>query len=146
MWYVRLSKEKLDLYSLMKNIFETNKNTIGGWVEDQYSFEDYEFFDNTSFNNEVTRQFDNIIEKVEDNSDKAGLSIKDFIDMVERIQNKFPTTKNWTKLPKNKNFSYKIEGFDLDTMKIIVLVNHPEKGIKKIMLSEQIFYNLLYQP
>jgi hypothetical protein len=130
----------------MKNIFETSKSTIGGWMEDQYSFEDYEFFDNTSFNNEVTRQFDNIIEKIEDNSDRAGLSIKDFIDMVERIQNKFSSSKRWTELPKNKKITYKIEGFDLDTMKIIVLVNHPEKGIKKIMLSEQNFYNLLYQP
>jgi hypothetical protein len=145
MWYVRLNKEKLDLYSLMKNIFETNKNTIGGWYEDQYSFEDEDFFDKTSFNNVVTRQFDNIIEKIEDNSDRAGLSIKDFIDMVERIQNKF-SKKYWTELPKNKKITYKIEGFDLDTMKIIVLVNHPEKGIKKIMLSEENFYNLLYQP
>ena len=145
MWYVRLNKEKLDLYSLMKNIFETNKNTIGGWYEDQYSFEDENFFDKTSFNNVVTRQFDNIIEKIEDNSDRAGLSIKDFIDMVERIQNKF-SKKNWTELPKNKKITYRIEGFDLDTMKIIVLVNHPEKGIKKIMLSEENFYNLLYQP
>jgi len=146
MWYVRLSKEKLDLYSLMKNIFETSKSTIGGGIEDQYSFEDYEFFDNISFNYEVTRQFDNIIEKIENNSDRAGLSIKDFIDMVERIQNKFSSSKRWTELPKNKKITYKIEGFDLDTMKIIVLVNHPEKGIKKIMLSEQNFYNLLYQP
>lgn len=144
-WYARLNAENLDLFNLMKKMFESSSRTLGGWQEDQYSFYDQDNFDKTSFNMTVSRRFDDILEKLEDSSSQSSVNPKDFIDMVDRINSKFKTDV-WTKLPKDKKINFKIEGFDFDTGKIRVLLNHPKKGSKRVNLSEENFYHLLYQP
>jgi hypothetical protein len=66
--------------------------------------------------------------------------------MTARIEKKFKTGE-WYFLPKDKTKQtrFKVEGFEFPNMKISVLL---QKGLKQkiVSLSEQNFYNLLYQP
>ena len=52
----------------------------------------------------------------------------------------------WYKLPKEPKVQFRIEGFDKDGNRVILLLMHPTKGTQKISLSEENFNNLLYQP
>ena len=47
---------------------------------------------------------------------------------------------------KEPKVQFRIEGFDKDGNRVIVLLMHPTKGTQKISLSEENFNNLLYQP
>jgi hypothetical protein len=145
MWYVRLGLERFDLYNLMKKIFETSKRTVGGFAEDQYSFEDQEYFDKISFNNYTSSKLDDIIEKLQDKLEDGGVNVEEFLKMVENVKSKFkPNT--WLELPKNKTINFMITGFNIEDSKINVKIFHPKLGSKSTKLSEQNFYYLLYQP
>lgn len=144
--YARYQLENLDFFSFFKKLFENSKHSIGGWDEDRYSFQDPANFDKESFNRVVERQLDDIIEKIQDSGEYGEEKMKNFINMVDRINSKFGES-NWSKLPKDQNFYFRIEGFDFETGKIVVKLSHREKGIyKDLKLSEENFYNLLYQP
>lgn len=144
--YARYQLERFDLFNFLKKLFEKSKHTIGGWDEDRYAFQDPENFDKESFNRVVERQFDDIIDKIQDSGDDGEEKMRNFINMVDRINNKF-SAANWSKLPKDQNVYFRIEGFDFESGKIVVKLAHREKGIyKDLKLSEENFYNLLYQP
>ena len=63
-------------------IVENNGGSMGGWAEDQYEYQDYENFDSDSFNREVERQFDSILEKIEDGYD-GEVNIQGYLDMYD---------------------------------------------------------------
>ena len=81
-----------------------------------------------------------------DAGEELGVDINDFTSMTARIEKKFETGK-WYILPKDttKQTRFKVEGFEFPNMKISVSL---QKGLKQktVLLSEQNFYNLLYQP
>ena len=141
MWSTRLGINKTDVISLFNQIVENNGGSIGGWAEDQYEYQDYENFDSDSFNREVERQFDSILEKIEDD----GTQINEFIDLRKRILSKYKMN-TWFELPKDKSIKFKIKNFDRDDMKIIVLLNKQFKSEKTLSLTEEQFNYLLYQP
>lgn len=141
MWSARLGINKTDVISLFNQIVESNGGSIGGWAEDQYEYQDYENFDSDSFNREVERQFDSILEKIEDD----GTQINEFIDLRKRILSKYKMN-TWFELPKDKSIKFKIKNFDRDDMKIIVLLNKQFKSEKTLSLTEEQFNYLLYQP
>jgi hypothetical protein len=115
-------------------------------MENSYEFQDPEYFDNTSFNNSVSRQFDDILEILENSAEEEGNTIGDFILFRNRIIKNFDLN-TWYVLPKKKNNRFRIEGFDREDMKIIVRVSGPDKSNNKVLkLSEENFHNLLYQP
>ena len=144
MWCVRLGLTKTDVLSLFRKIVEYNGNGgLGGWADNSYEFQDSKNFDNESFNREVSRQFDNIIEKLE--NDDSGNSIQDFLKFRNKIVSKFKMS-NWYELPKDKKIKFRIEGFDKNNMKVIVRISDPKNGVRNISLSEENFNNLLYQP
>ena len=65
--------------------------------------------------------------------------------MVDRIVKKYGSEK-WHNLPKKpKEVRFKVTGFDKNPNKIEVKL---QKGLKErsLKLSEENFYNLLYQP
>ena len=64
-WSVKLGINKTDAISLLRRIVE-QFGTIGGWSENSYEYQDDDNFDNESFNREAERQFDNILEKIDD--------------------------------------------------------------------------------
>jgi uncharacterized FlgJ-related protein len=105
-----------------------------------------EEFDRSSFNSYVSGKLDDILEKIEDGADSSGVSLTDFTEMTDRITKKFKQDTYYV-LPKDakKETRFKIEGFEFPNLKVVVNL---QKGLKqkKVKLSEDNFYNLLYQP
>lgn len=147
MWSTRLEIYKIDAKSLIKQIVEHNTNSrIGGWMENSYEFQNPEYFNETSFNDTVTRQFDDILEILDSSAEEDGNTIGEFINFRNRIIKNFDLN-TWYVLPKKKNNRFRIEGFDREDMKIIVRVSLADKSNDKVLtLSEENFHNLLYQP
>lgn len=144
MWAARLGTTKTDVISLFKKIVEEVGNgNLGGWAENSYEFQDSDNFDSESFNREVSRQFDNIIEKLE--NDESVNSIQEFLEFRNKIVSKFKMSK-WYELPKDKKIKFRIEGFDKNNMKVIVRISDPKNGYRNVTLSEENFNHLLYQP
>ena len=147
MWATRLEIYKIDAKSLIKQIVEHNSNSrIGGWMENSYEFQNPEYFNETSFNDTVSRQFDDILEILDSSAEEDGNTIGEFINFRNRIIKNFDLN-TWYVLPKKKNNRFRIEGFDREDMKIIVRVSLADKSNDKVLkLSEENFHNLLYQP
>ena len=141
-WSARLEIGKTDAKSLVNQILESaNTGRIGGWMENQYEFQNPEYFDEDSFNKAVSRKFDDILEKIDEDS-----TIGEFLELRDRILKKFKLNM-WYVLPKDETIGFSISGFDKDKKEIIVILN--KKGTynnKRVSLSEESFYNLLYQP
>jgi hypothetical protein len=146
MWSARLQIPKIDVISLFNQIIEySGTGRLGGWAENSYEYQDYDNFDSDSFNNTVERQFEKILEKLDEDEDAGGEKIKEFLGFRNRIVSKFGLNK-WNKLPVDKTVSFKVESFDRENMKVIVSVEKQYKGMRRLKLSEDNFKNLLYQP
>ena len=146
MWSARLQLPKIDAISLFNQIVEySGTGKLGGWSENSYEYQDYDNFDSNAFNNTVERQFDKILEKLEDDENAGGEKIKEFLGFRNRIVKTFGINK-WNKLPSDKNVGFKVEGFDREEMKVIIMIEKQYKGMRRLKLSEENFYNLLYQP
>jgi hypothetical protein len=146
MWAARLGTTKTNIIPLFKDIIESNGNGgLGGWVENSYEFQDSDNFDSVSFNRQVEREFDSILEKLEDDSNSSGVKIKEYLEFRNKITSKY-MMNNWYTLPKNKEISFKIEGFDKDKMKVNILLHSPTNKSKRVSVSEENFQKLLYQP
>lgn len=142
MWSHLTKLTKIDAISLFNRIIDkTNKSRIGGWYENTYEFRDDEYFDTESFNREVGRQFDKILEELEDEENP----ISEFLEFRLKIVEKFGVNK-WNKLPIDKNVEFKVEGFDREKMKVNLLIEKQYKGTRRLKLSEEQFNQLLYQP
>jgi len=146
MWSAKLNLHKVDAISLFRQIVDYNGNgALGGWSENSYEFQDSDNFDSDSFNNYTEKQLESILEKIEESEELGGDAIKNFLDFRNRILSKFDLQK-WYKLPKDKKVSFRVEGFDRENMKVIVRLEEQFKGYRNVKLSEDNFYNLLYQP
>jgi hypothetical protein len=132
--------------SVLKRASDNNGGggSFGGWYENSNENQDPGYFDKKSINNYVSRQFDEMLESLESNSDEINGGITEYLDFRNRIVSKFKID-NWIDLPKDKKYKYKIKGFDKDDIKIFVELMTP-LGVKQVKLSEENFYNLLYQP
>ena len=145
MWYIRTNSVHLPIEELLKKVFETSRTDIGGWHEYSYDYQNDEYFDNESFNRTVSRSLDEILEKIEDGYEREGFDLKSYIDMVDRITKKYGSER-WHKLPKKpKEVRFKVIGFDKNPNKIEVKLQKDLKE-RSLKLSEENFYNLLYQP
>ena len=146
MWSSRLDVKNGDIIQLFGKIIGQKESGLGGWHDNQYEFSDPDKFNSISFNNTVTKELDNILEKLDDETspDFSG-KIKDFVEFRDRILSKF-TLDEWYKLPKDKEVSFKIEGFDKEKKKIKVRLLHDRKGGVTHYFSEENFNHLLYQP
>lgn len=146
MLYLRENKIHLSLKELLKTLVDNHSNSVpGGWQDDIYSYSNDEDFDKESFNNYTSKKLDDILEKLEDTEDVEGVSIQEYMEMTDRVTKKFEQDKYYN-LPKDpKNTRFKVEGFEYPNMKVVVTL---QKGMKqrKVKLSEDNFYNLLYQP
>ena len=146
MWSARLQLPKIDAISLFNQIIEyTGTGKLGGWSENSYEYQDYDNFDSNAFNNTVERQFDKILEKLDEDEDSGGEKIKEFLGFRNRIVKKFGLNK-WNKLPIDKNVGFKVENFDRENMRVIIMIEKQYKGMRRLKLSEENFNNLLYSP
>ena len=143
--YIEEGELHISLKELLERIF-SRKEAPGGWQEDFYTYEDPDDFDSIGFNRTANRFFSDILETIEEEGEEEGVSFKDFTDMTSRILKKFRQEEYYF-LPKDskKETRFKIEGFKFPEMKVVVRLS---KGLKQktILVSEQNFYNLLYQP
>jgi hypothetical protein len=138
-WSVKLGINKTDAISLLRRIVE-QFGTIGGWAENSYEYQDEDNFDNVSFNNDVERQLDNILEKMEDDENP----ISEFLEFRKRVLSKFKP-ETWYELPKDKKIRFKIKTFDRDGVKVVLELQTP-LGYKRNSFNKQQFHDLLYQP
>ena len=146
MWSARLQLPKIDAISLFNQIIEyTGTGKLGGWSENSYEYQDYDNFDSNAFNNTLERQFDKILEKLDEDEDSGGEKIKEFLGFRNRIVKKFGINK-WNKLPIDKNVGFKVENFDRENMRVIIMIEKQYKGMRRLKLSEENFNNLLYSP
>ena len=143
MWYIRENSLQLSIDELLPKIFSTNSNSIGGWQENSYEYQDSQKFDSVSFNNYVERQLDDILEKIEEGYD-GDFNIQDFVNMVDRVSKKFEVGR-WHNLPKKKDVRFYIENFEMNPNKVIVKLSKALQQ-RELKLSEENFYHLLYQP
>lgn len=145
MLYIKENSIHLSLTELFEKLFGSDYS-IGGWLDNEYEYHDSKKFDSKSFNSYVGGKLDEILEKIEDSENLDGVTIQDYTEMTDRILKKFELEKYYN-LPKDlkKETRFKIEGFEYPNMKVVVNL---QKGLKqkKIKVSEENFYNLLYQP
>ena len=145
MWWVRLGRPEIDdVAEFFIKIIEKNGNSnLGGWDDLRYTGN---FEINTErFNDNVSKQFDDIIEIIEEDE-----TINEFVKMTKRISSKFKVgIGKWVPLPKNKKIMYNITGFDRDGNKIDVRLRKMYKDsyqFRDLKLTEENFYYLLFQP
>jgi len=144
MLYLKENSIHLSLEEFLKKILDGDKYGLGGWYENSYEFQNDEYFNKSSFNSYASKKLNDILEKLENSEE--GATVQEYTQMTDRITKKFKEDKFY-KLPKDpkKEIRFKIDGFEYPAMKVIVIL---QKGFKqkKIKVSEQNFYNLLYQP
>jgi hypothetical protein len=143
--YIEEGELHISLKELLERIF-SRKEAPGGWQEDYYAYEDPNDFDSLGFNRTANRFFSDILDTIQEEGEEEGVTFKDFTDMTSRILKKFKQEEYYF-LPKDpkRETRFKIEGFKFPEMKVVVTLS---KGLKQktILVSEQNFYNLLYQP
>jgi hypothetical protein len=120
-------------------------SNIGGWLDNSYDYRDDSKFDKESFNREVSRQFEKIIEILEEKSD-TEYTIKDYIDFRNRVESKFKI-RTWYETPKDKEIIFSINGFEPSSMAVMLTVkDRGTKLTKEIKMDEEQFTQFLYQP
>lgn len=155
---VEITLADLYLGALQLNLFNSNAKKIvteiiiksfngappGDWYENSYEFQDDQYFDSESFNNEVTRQFEKIVEILDERSEEE-YTIQDFVEFRNRVMSKYKL-KTWYDTPKDKNLIFFIESFNPDNMSVKLNVKDRETQLfKKIELDEEGFNNFLHQ-
>lgn len=142
--YLQYGVPHLSISKLLKEVFQNNRITVGGWDEDRYEYQDSSEFDTGSFNRSVERELEDILGKLEDEQDDTNL--KDFVKMVDKISNKYKIDV-WYDLPKDDKVMFKIISFERKDGKIGITLRKKGGGEKKdFAISEEGFYRLLYQP
>jgi len=130
---------------LIKNYLSKENYNLGNWYENSWDFDSEEYFDRDSFNRAVNWQLEKIYDAIMDDEDDQ--KIKSYIQLINNLSKKYDFGVYY-ELPKSKhNYAFSISSVDRDTLKIVVYLNRNKDGvIKKLMLSEENFYHLLYQP
>jgi len=145
MWYIRTNSFHLPIKGLLKKIFDENPGNLGGWYENSYEYQDSDNFDDVSFNKAVSWNLDKILDSITDDFEREGFDLDSYLKMTERILKKF-IFERWYPLPKKpKEIRFKVIGFDKNPNKIEVKLQKAMKE-RSLKLSEENFYNLLYQP
>lgn len=137
MLYLQYGKIWLTFKGLFKLAFENNQE-LGGWVDNSYEFYSESDVESESFNRDVSNYLDKIESYLEDDD------YQEFGEMIDRITSKFKPGVTYN-LPKLKDVQFRIKDFDRDDMKVVVTLRNKLKSIER-KVSEENFYNLLYQP
>lgn len=141
--YYQYGAENLTLFGLFEKIFNNKEIIYGHWHETSFEWSNDENFDSVGFNKGVNRILEKIVDNIE--SDFNSEEGKNFLEMKHRILDKYQLGKKMP-LPKDKRFTFSIEGFNNDDYKISVLLQKPSGEKKLVDLTEENLTNLLYQP
>lgn len=137
--YAETGKFDKNLENLFEIYFEKKMDHLGGWSENQFEYEDSRKYDKDHFNWEIKKIFEYLLEELEEKP-----NFKEFLDLYDRISEKFPFEKSQD-LPRDKKIKFYIKSINPDTLKIEVRLSN---GLRQIThsFSEENFYKLLYQP
>lgn len=141
--YFQYDATHLSIRKLLTNLFENAPKGIGGWDEDRYEYQDSEVFDSDSFNREVNRNLENILEKIDE--EYEGGDFEGYLKMTQRVTKKY-NIGTWYELPKDSKLLFRIDGFDRETNKIDITIRKKGGSLVKTKFSEEGFNKLLYQP
>lgn len=132
----------LNIKDILNGIYCRPKYRLGGWDENRFEFRDDANFDTNSFNRSVERNFDNILEKIEENEE-----YKEYSEIIEYLHSKFDFNK-WYPLPKlPEKFEFKVVRVDFDSLKIIVnLKKKSDWRTKTLGFDFDSFKKFLYLP
>jgi hypothetical protein len=128
---------------ILDYIKKTKKYDYGGFQDLSYECDYYDFVDKDSVNRNIERWLDSLFESIEELSEDSEFSNQEIIQMFDRVKSKFPVGQ-WHKLPKDKKVQFKLKGVNFSTGKLIIELSAGKIVTKEI--SEENFYNLLYQP
>jgi hypothetical protein len=120
-------------------------SNVGGWHENSYEFRDENKFDKESFNRGVERQFEKIVEIIEEKNE-SEYTVKDYLDFRNRVEAKFKI-KTWYETPKDKDIIFSIKEFNPANMTVkLSIKDRGTQLIKDIEMNEETFVQFLYQP
>ena len=140
--YVSTGKLTLSLEKILENFLKSDYTPEGGWGDSTWEYQESQGFDTERFNRYVENNLDSILEKIMENEEQA----RRFLTMIQRIEKKFRPNVLYD-LPKEKfnSVKFSIQGYDYPTQTIIVKLRKDLKQ-KEFKMTEENFYNLLYQP
>lgn len=141
--FMRYNIPHEDIKSLLETI-SANDEPSFNWSEDYWGYENESYFDSDNFNNNVERELGKVIDELENSDAKYPAPMSDFLDLVRRINKKFPVNVIF-QLPKMKEVKFSVKGFDREKNKINLVIYRNNQA-KTLSLSEENFYHLLYQP
>lgn len=144
MWYTLLNNTNSDFIELFKEICDytrkkSGRRELGGWSENQYEFRDPEKFDVYSYNYNVERILNKILENIEEDS-----NYQKWKEQLLKINSKFDFETSYP-FRTNKNYKFRITEFNPESGKLTVYINHSNQS-KKIDISIDGFLKLYEQP
>ena len=120
-------------------------SNVGGWHENSYEFRDENKFDKESFNRGVERQFEKIVETIEEKNE-SEYTVKDYLDFRNRVEAKFKI-KTWYETPKDKDIIFSIQGFNPENMAVnLTIKDRGTTNLKDVKMDEEQFIQFLHQP
>ena len=142
-----------NLSEVLKNIIEQNDLVFDeDLYEDYHNYYDHKNFDDESYNREVGRELDRIIEKIE-NDDSFNVYKKngEIFEKISKLKYNFDV---WYPFPEQKSFGedsrYRFQIKSVEDGKIIVATNLPpissELYYQEMVLDYDNFLNFLYHP
>lgn len=142
MYYI-VGSDEFSPLKVFKKYFDGSDWGLGGWSDDVYNYEDDSYMDWDSLHRDFSREFDRILEKIEEDDGK----FKKLLEIRNRIFSKH-SQNVWYNLPKSPKYLFIVRGVNPETFKVIVGLKESKgrSAIKKIELSEENYYHLLYQP
>ena len=136
--YIQYNVPHVSLKKLLKEVFKNGENELSsGWTDNMYEYRNDKYFDKDSFNRNVERNLDKIIEDLEEKYRP------EILQMIDRVLSKVKRLNNWVKLPKDPRYRIQVNGFDKDNEKIQVRMEGPGYQ-KQFSISEDGFNKLLY--
>lgn len=141
------------LYSIKKLfsvVFKENMGNIGGFIDDYYTVNYENYYDISSVNRTINWNLEKILDITEENEigdeDEIVSKNKQYLDMLKSITTYF-NIGVWYDLPKNKNYSFRIDGFERLELKVnVTLRTKKNYNSKKFKFSVENFFKLLFQP
>jgi hypothetical protein len=124
--------------TLLKTIAEDDN--VGGWAYSGYEMIEWDAFDEEGFQREVNRNLEKMKEDIEENENYVG-PYKEIYDEITKNY-KF---EEWYKLPRNKEYDFRINRIDVDDLTISVTTRKGYGNYKQYILNDiDEFYSFLY--
>ena len=145
--YEKHGTKKEDIITLMKTIAEEKGTPSGDFWGSSYEYAyKGEGMDSESFNNDVERSLDKILDAIDDNE-----NLEEYNIILSAILEKY-NMDIWYELPRNKKYIFKIADIDMDDLVIAVQIGEMSrekysrvKDVKTYRLTSlDDFYSLLY--